>query len=199
MSRSIRTLPFLLLAMLAASAAGAQGAPAQGAPAQGFSAQAFLAELSLFLPPELLRSAVGRGPGAASRAGRPQLQFTRDPKLYLTKEQVDQVRPLAEGLKDSPMPSPAKARQLRAELDAILTPEQKAEYADYRQAIAKFRAEMQKQRSAAGQPGPQLQGAGDQPRGAPDQARQGTSDLQRRQRMVEAFLKALADYRRQLG
>jgi len=165
---------------------------------QGFTVQAFIGEVSLFLPPGMLRPAqgFGRGPGQAQQGtqqgspqGRPQLQFTRDPKLYLTKDQVDKISPIVASLKDNPMPSPAKAKDVQSGLDAVLSAAQKAEYADYQKAIAKFRADMQSRRSASGQ-----QGA---PQGAPLGAQM--SQLQRRQRMIEAFIKALGDYRAQIG
>jgi hypothetical protein len=225
MSRFAKIAPFALFAALAASASWAQASGA-ATTAQGFTVQSFIAEVSLFLPPDLLRAAAGAraagAPGAnpmgnaASNAGpaqnRPQLQFTRDPKLYLTKAQVDRLEPIATSLKDNPMPSPSKAKQTQAELDAILSPAQRTEFADFQKAMAKFRADMQKQRSASGQQPPDFRTMTDQQRQAyidslPPEQRQrfqnragqqggGMSQLQRRQRLAETFIKALEEYRK---
>ena len=118
---------------------------------------------------------------------------------------MDRLEPIAAGLKDNPMPSPTKARQLRGDLDAILSPAQKAEFADFQKAVEKFRADMQKRRAASGAaPAPDFGGTTDQqrPQNRPagqGPAGQGLSQLQRRQRMVELFIKALGEYRKSLG
>ena len=104
---------FIVLAGLLAGGAAAcgAGAPARaGSVAAGIQLAVLIAQLSLYLPEEATRGMYrgfgGRGDAAASgaesagcerrmrqgaaggRSAVPQLQFTRDPKLFLTKEQI---------------------------------------------------------------------------------------------------------------
>ena len=169
----------LLACMAASVAASANAQSLSPGTVPGFTVQAFIAEVSLFLPPEVFPSNARQGQGPA------RTLFARDPKLYLTKEQVDKVLPIAVGLKENPMPSPAKAKKIQAELDALLDPAQKAEFADYRKALDKIRKEARQKRSDQGQQQPDSRSMTNK-----------QSQLQRRQRLAESFLKALEAYRK---
>jgi len=199
----------LVLAVLAAgrAAVSAQAAPGPGGPAQrGFSSQILIAQLSLYLPEEATRAMYrgfagqtggpgGQGGAAGSRAF-PQIQFTRDPALFLTKDQIAKLLPILQALRDAPLPTPSKAKQVQAEVDAQLTAGQKAEWAEFQKKM-QARIEEFRQRMAAsggasqgttgggadGSPGPS---AGGQAGGSPA----GTL-LQRRQRQVDAFIEVL--------
>jgi hypothetical protein len=215
---------FLAAAMAAASAAA--WAQAGGAPAaQGFNAQTLVAELSIFLPEESTRAMVtgmgGRGGsgGSAQGAGQsaqgarsfPQMQFTRNPKLFLTADQVRKLLPIMTGLRDNPMPSPSKARQVQASVDAILTAEQKAEYADYRAQMQKMVDQLRQRMSAAAggsgasggmggaQTGGQDQGQAQAGGRAGGQGGQQLTPLERRKRQLDAFVAVLQDRLKQLG
>jgi len=205
----------------------AQGFGSPGAAgAQGFNSQTLVFELSLFLPQEALGKAFGAGgrgspgrPGSGTAAGqqgqagnsqRPTSQFVRDPKLFLTKDQIDRLLPILKALKDNPMPSPSKARQIEADIDTIITKAQKAEYADWRKEMATFRQELRQRFAASGgqngtAPGGGAPGgAGDGglgqagPRGPADASAPRVNELERRQRLLEAFIGALQDYRQGL-
>jgi hypothetical protein len=205
-------------------------------PSQGFTAQALILELSLFLPEDLTRAALiqnGRGgqgrpqgtsPGGAANGAQASPaprsgpgQVTRDPKLFLTKDQVSRLLPIVQGLKDNPMPSPSKARQIAESVNAILTSAQKAEYESFQKTMAKAREAARQQRSgAAGQAQPDFRNMTDQQRQdwlnslPPDQRQQmqqriqqaggpGLTQIQRRQRLMDIFLQVLEQYQKQLG
>jgi hypothetical protein len=139
----------IVLAVLAAggAAVSAQAAPGPGGPVQrGFSSQILIAQLSLYLPEEATRgmyrgfggpsgggqgSATGGQGGAAGGRAFPQIQFTRDPALFLTKDQIAKLLPMLQALREAPLPTPSKARQVQADVDAQLTAGQKAEWAEF--------------------------------------------------------------------
>jgi len=229
----------VLASVIAVEPLGAQAGPS-GATVQGFNSQALVFELSLFLPEEVLGNAFGAaarggfgrsapagqqmgagggsqsGPTAQAGAGqqgqRPTLQFARDPKLFLTIDQVDRLRPILAVLKDNPMPSPSKARQIQSDVDAILTSGQKAEFGEWRKAVDNFRKELRQRYASGGNQNgfPQGGGQGSGSDQAPGQANgaysaggpgqnSGVSQLQRRQRILEVFLSALDEYRKGLS
>jgi hypothetical protein len=203
--------------LFVAASAGAQ-APG-GTMMQGFNVQALISEVSLFLPEESTRGMYGGRGGAAGQGAQggqgaqsgmirfPQLQFTRDQKLFLTKDQIAKLLPIFLALKDNPMPTPSKAKEAQASVDAILTVAQKAEYADFQKQMQKAIEDFRKQMSASGA----MTGAGQSGGGGTDaqrQAGQGRSGgtggaqmtaLQRRQRQIDAFVKVLQDRQKQLG
>jgi len=215
--------------MLSAALLGAQDAGP--APAQGFSAQTLVSQLSLYLPEESTRnmnagaagrsggaragSAPGAGNGQGAQAGGrgfAPVQFTRDPKLFLTRDQITRLLPVLTALKDNPLPSPSAARKVEAEVAAILTDAQKAEYADYSAQMQKAMEQLRQRMSAsagsatgstAGAGG--ATGAGGQgeavPAGAQQRAAGGAllTTLQRRQRQLEAFIVVLKDRVKQLN
>jgi hypothetical protein len=215
----------LVLSILAAAgaAAGAQAAPSPAAPVQrGWSSQVLISQLSLYLPEEATRgmyrglrngpsggsqgsggqgSGGAGGPGAAGGRAFPQIQFSRDPALFLTKEQITKLLPILQALRDAPLPTPSRARQVQADVDAQLTVAQKAEWVEFqkkmRAAIEEFR-----QRMAASGGGAGTGGGGT---GGPDAAAGGAAGagggqgmaapsgslLERRQRQLDAFIQVL--------
>ncbi len=133
--------------LFAAVSAGAQ-APG-GALSQGFNAQTLIVQLSLYLPEDSTRGMYGGFGGRGGQGGQggqaaqgarrfPQIQFTRDPKLFLTKDQIAKLLPILLGLRENPMPTPSKAKQVQAGVDEILTVAQKAEYADFQRQVQKM-------------------------------------------------------------
>jgi len=204
-----RTSALSFIGLLAASFTVFAQAPAPGGtgpPPQGFTVQTLISRLSLFVPENLTQGGYqfggrasmtgGQGTGAQGSSGQGQgglamqrapFQFTRDPTLFLTRDQVAKLLPIVQGLKANPMPSPSKARQVEASVDAILTVAQKAEWDQFQKAMDKFRQSLRQQASEGGQQRMQ-QGGGPQ-----------LTQLQRRQRQVDGFLKALQDYQKQLG
>ena len=219
---------------LGAQALGSAGTEA----AQGFNSQTLVFELSLFLPQEALGKAFGagargagrgspggaaggaalggQGPAGGSGAVQPgrdsqrpgAAQFKRDPKLFLAKAQIDRLLPILKALKDNPMPSPSKARQIETDIDTIITKAQKAEYAEWRKEMAKFREELRQRFAASGGQNGLAQGGGQEgaggtsgPAGAngPGAApAPRANELQRRQRLLESFVTALEEYRQSL-
>ena len=101
----------------------------------------------------------GSGGGGASPQGQIP-QFIRDPKLFLTKDQVDRLLPLLATLRDNAIPSPSKARQIEAELNTIITKEQRAEYADWQRAMARLRQELRQRFASSGGQGAYSRGGG---------------------------------------
>ncbi len=208
---------FVLLAglalIVAAAPAGAQ--TPGGMMMQGFNVQTLITQLSLYLPEDSTRGMyAGRGQGTqagqgapagqASAGGRrfPQMQFTRDPKLFLTKEQIAALLPILLDLKANPMPTPSKARTVQASVDTVLTVAQKAEYADFQKQVQKmiadFRAQMAANGGAAGS-GQSAGAAGNGQGGAGAGGGSQMAPLQRRQRQVDAFVQVLQDRQKQLG
>jgi len=151
--------------------------------------------------------------GAGGAAGFGQLfNFTRDPKLFLTKDQIAKLLPILTALKANVMPTPSKAKQVQASVDAILTAAQKAEYDKYQKQMAKAMEEIRKQFAASGASGAgnaagQGGFAGEQAQGGQagqaGQQRQGgaaqVTPLERRQRQLDAFIKALQERQKQIG
>jgi len=142
-------------------------------------------------------------------------QYKRDTKLFLTKDQITKLLPVLQGLRDNPVPTPSKAKAVQASVDGILTVAQKAEYADYQKQMAKAFEEIRKQFAAAQSgsgPGAGTGagpaggfGGGQDPNGAQaGQQRQGSTGgtqlslTERRQRELDAFIKALQDRQKQL-
>jgi hypothetical protein len=121
--------------------AGAGGAPATGAQAQGSGTGA-----------QAGAQAQG-GQTAQGQAARQQFQYTRNQKLFLTKDQTVKLLPIVQGLRDNPLPSPTKAKKIESDVALILTAEQKAEYEKYLKAMEKFRQDLQQNRTAAGNAG----------------------------------------------
>jgi hypothetical protein len=157
-----------------------------------------------------------QGSGGQARQNFRQLfQYTRDAKLYMTKDQIAKLIPILQDLRANPLPTPSKARAVQASVDAILSVAQKAEYADYQKQMQKAIDEIRKQFAAsngsagggqanAGQGGGQA-GATDQPGGQAGagggQARQGAqlTPTERRQRELDAFIKVLQDRQKQVS
>jgi hypothetical protein len=217
MTMGNRRIQFLVLAGLLAAgvSAGAQAPGPAGSVPRGFSSQILVAQLSLYVPEEATRGMYrgfgGRGAaaggqsgqaqpggaGGASGAGRPfPLQFTRDPKLYLTRAQITGLLPILSSLRDSPLPAPTRAKQVQAAVDGILTEAQKAEWTEFQKKMQELIAQFRQQAGANGTGG---QGAmnGDGAAqaggpGGPGGAPQATL-LQRRQRQLDAFIKVLQD------
>jgi hypothetical protein len=141
------------------------------------------------------QGAAGQAQGGGSTGGFPQLQFARDPKLYLTKEQITGLLPILIALRDNPLPTPSKAKQVQADVDAQLTAAQKAEWAEFQKKlqdlIAQFRERMGAN-SAGGQGGTGFQGPGQAQDGGPGGGQAGGGPqltlLQRRQRQLDAFI-----------
>jgi len=182
-------LHFIILAGLLAAGmtAGAQGSGPGGAAPRGFSSQMLISQLSLYVPEEATRgmhAGFGGRPnapasdGAAPGRGSPQIQFTRDPKLFLTKAQITSLLPILHALRDNPLPAPGKAKQVQADVDSKLTAPQKAEWTEFRQ------------RMSADGTATQGQATGSQ---AQDDAAPQTTLLQRRQKQLDAFIKVLQD------
>jgi len=195
----------LVLAVLAAgrAAVSAQAVPGPGAQ-RGFSSQVLIAQLSLYLPEEATRAmyrglggpnAGGPGGAAGSRAF-PQIQFTRDPALFLAKDQIAKLLPILQALRDAPLPTPSRAKQVQAEVDAQLTAGQKAEWAEFQKKM-QARIEEFRQRMAASGGGSQgmTGGGADGGPGASAGGRAGGSPggtlLERRQRQLDAFMQVL--------
>jgi hypothetical protein len=222
----------LMVAMLATGAVSWAQAPGGGAAVQGFNVTLLIAQLSIYLPEEATQGmyprrggearaqggqsgqSAAQGAGSAAAQGglrqRFQIDFTRDPKLFLTKEQVAGLLPIMTALKDSPMPTPSKAKKVQADVDAILTAAQKTEYAQFQKKVQKLIESFRQQMgaSAGSGAGAGAFGAGEAAQGQGAQAGQagGTGQggtqmtvLQRRQRQVEAFIKVLQDRQSQLG
>jgi hypothetical protein len=228
-----------IMAVVVAAVSSAQAAAPSSSPnapgsanttVQGFTSTALVLELSILLPQEAMR----RGPAQAAPGQAPPGQTAprraptggqlgprgglpaRDPKLFLTKDQADRLAPVLRGLRENPMPSPAKARRIEAEVASILTADQKAEIKRFRDAFAEAR-----RRPAAEGPGqrmgPDLQSMSEEQRkdfieSLPPEQRQRLeermrqsganprlSPLERRQRQLDLFLGALKEYRRGLG
>jgi hypothetical protein len=217
---------FVLLAglalVVAAASAGAQ--TPGGAMTQGFNVQTLISQLSLYLPEDSTRGMYsgfgGRGQagqaaqtGQGAQAGQgasagarrfPQLQFTRDPKLFLTREQIAALLPILLDLKANPMPTPSKAKTVQASVDAVLTVAQKAEYADFQKQVQKMIADFRAQMAAnGGSTGSgQFGGAAGNGQGQGGAGANGGAQmtpLQRRQRQVDAFVRVLQDRQKQLG
>jgi hypothetical protein len=220
--------------LLAVDSAQAQAAPGPGAAAaRGFSTQLLVAQLSLYLPEEATRGMPrGFGPqgrqdgtGGAGQGGRqggqgaggqggagaiggrgfPQIQFKRDPALFLTKEQISKLLPLLVSLRENPLPTPSKAKQVQADVDAILTAGQKAEWVDFQKKlqalIEEFRQRVGASGSGAGGPG--AAGPSASAPGAAGPEAQGSGPqmtlLQRRQRQLDAFIAVLQDRLKQVS
>jgi hypothetical protein len=229
--RKLRIQLIVFAGLLAGMSLGAQAAgPGGPLSQQGFSSQLLVSQLSLYLPEEATRGmyrgfggranapsaqggaggpggsggqSAGQAQGGGSAGGFPQLQFTRDPKLYLTKEQITGLIPILIALRDNPLPTPSKAKQVQADVDAQLTAAQKAEWAEFQKKlqdlIAQFRQRMGAN-SAAGQGS--TNGAGVQGQDQLQNGGQGGGQagggpqptlLQRRQRQLDAFIKVLQD------
>jgi hypothetical protein len=216
----LRIQMIVFAGLLAGMNAGAQ-ATGPGAPLsqRGFSSQLLVAQLSLYLPEEATRGmsqgfggranapaaqggsgapGAGQGSGggaAASGRGFPQLQFTRDSKLYLTKEQITGLLPILVALRDNPLPTPSKAKQVQADVDAQLTAAQKAEWAEFQKKLQDLIAQF-RQRAGANAAGGQGS-TGGQGFAAPGQDPGGgapqTTLLQRRQRQLDGFINVLQD------
>ena len=189
--RNRMTWLFTFVALAAVGAGGSAQAAGPGGtavPRQGFSVPGLVAELSLFLPAEATR----RPSGQQGQSGhqRPAFQFTRDPKLFLTHDQVAKLLPILSALRDDPMPTPSRARQVQADIDAILTPAQKAEYEQFRKALENLRQNFSRS-GAQGQNGGAAQNRPAQNGGVP------LTTLERRQRLLDAFITIMQDRMRE--
>jgi hypothetical protein len=109
-------------------------------------------------------TAAGKTGAGQAAPQMPQLDFTRDTKLFLTKAQIAKILPIMTSLRENPLPTPTKAKKVQADIDAILTAAQKAEYATYQTALQKQMAAVQK--LMGGQNG-QGQQQGTPPQGTP--------------------------------
>lgn len=163
-------------------------------------------------------SGAGQGATAGQSGQRPQfrqlLQYTRDPKLYLTKGQIAALIPILQGIRENPILTPSKAKQVQASVDAGLSVAQKAEYADYQKQMQKAFEEIRKQFAASGAGTGQGSGGGfggqDQSGGNAAGQRQASgaggaasgaqmTPTQRAQRELDAFIKVLQDRQKQIG
>jgi hypothetical protein len=203
--------PLLVLAGVLGTAVAAQAqAPGPGGPTpmQGFTSTALVAQLSLYLPPEATRGmyggrGAGQGGGTQGGAGqgggsRSALAFARDPKLYLTKDQIGRVLPILLSLRENPMPAPSRARQIQADVAGILTQAQKAEYERFRQAVQDLMQRFRQQAAANGGGGPAAgPGAMEGQRPGQDGAGPQMTPLQRRQRQLDAFIEVLRQRQQQ--
>jgi hypothetical protein len=218
--------------LVAGSAAWAQSTGATAA--QGFNVQTLISKLALYLPEDAVQGMGGfggqrAGGGAAGTAGtmqRAPFQFKRDTKLFLTKEQITKLLPILTSLRENPMPTPSKAKQVEASVDGILTAAQKAEYDQFQKEMQKFRESFRSQTGAGGASGtgqqnPDFQNMTDAQRqeflnSLPEEARQrfqnggagagGASGggaqltpLQQRQRQLDAFIQVLQDRQKQIS
>ena len=165
------------------------------------------------------RSGASQGGAAGQQGGRASFTAQRDPKLYYTAAQVDQLVALIQPLRDNPYPTPSTAKKLQASVDTILTPAQKAARDTYRADMAAAQARRQSN-AQNGQSGRGGQFANIQNM-TPDQRQQFLSTLppdqqqrvrqamnqaaqnqqltplERRQRQIDAFLQALKDWKKQ--
>ncbi len=147
----------------------------------------------------------GTGAAAGAQRFRQLFQYTRDPKLYYTKDQITKLLPILQGLRDNPILTPSKAKDLQASIDALLSVAQKAEYADYQKQMQKAIDEIRKQFAASGSGGTGAGGggaAGAQAGQAGSQQQGGGAQLtptQRAQRQLDAFIKVLQDRQKQVG
>ena len=216
--RNRMTMIFTFVALTAAGGfAQAAGLGGTAVPRQGFSVPGLVAELSLFLPVEATRGMYGgfggRGGGQGGSQGsgqaggqsdpagqsgqgggqsglqRPAFQFTRDPKLYLTHDQIAKLLPILSALRDDPMPTPSRARQVQTDTDAILTAAQKAEYEQFRKALENLRQSFS--RTGAQGQGNSAQGGGAQAGNSAQNGGAPLSTLERRQRQLDAFIKIM--------
>jgi len=157
---------------------------------RGFNAQEVTRELSLFLPEELSKKAIG-GPGGPGAGGQPSegtggaaasdteqagtaqsgkraapAPFQRDEKLFLTKDQIGKVVPWLTSLKDNldPRREP-KAKEIQKGIVALLTDAQKAEYAAYTKAMDELMRKGGPGRGPGGQGGQPPEGPGGGPGG----------------------------------
>jgi hypothetical protein len=225
-----------------AAAAGGQAAGGLFGAQSGFSVENVVSELDGFLPEgtyappgRLGRAAVvaqgGQGGQAGSAAAQQQggqaggqgaarlaaimreiPTFKRDPKLFLTAKQVDAVVPALQELRANPFPTPGKAKQVQAAIDAALTKQQRDAWAGYvkerDRAIEKIRQEFTAQRSAGGtggQGGGGMvyggQAAAGEPGGAAGQGgqqRPQRDPAELRKEILGSFIDALTRYRKGL-
>ncbi|MGD0727928.1 MAG: hypothetical protein ABSB63_20425 [Spirochaetia bacterium] len=196
-----RRIVFIALAGLLAGGLGAwaQSSSQGGTNAvQGFNVPSLIGQLSLYLPPEATQGMYG-GRSAAAGGQRQQLQFTRDPALFLTKDQIAKLLPILTALRESPLPTPSKATQVRADVDGILTAAQKAEYEQFRKAMQDL-IQRYRQQAAANAAGSGGEGSGQnrQFQGGGENSGTQMTPLQRRQRQLDAFIKVLQS-RQELG
>ena len=192
-NRLTRLFTFAALAAVGAGGfaqtAGPGGTSGAAVPRQGFSVPGLVAELSLFLPAEATR----RPSGQQGQSGqqRSAFRFTRDPKLFLTRDQTAKLLSVLSALRDDPMPTPSRARQVQADIDAILTAEQKAEYTQFRKALEDLRQNFS--RSGAQAQGGAAQGDPTQQHGPAQDGGVPLTTLERRQRQLDAFIRILQD------
>jgi hypothetical protein len=162
--------------VLACGAALSAQAAGTATPAQGFTPQTLIMKLSLYLPEGAAGNAffgagqrdqgaagsqtqgggtqaqagAQAGGQSAQRAQRQQLQFTRDEKLFVTKDQITKLLPILQALRENPMPSPTKAKKVETDVDAILTAAQKAEWDRFQKELEKFQQNAQRQAGGNG-------------------------------------------------
>jgi hypothetical protein len=190
-----RTVFIALVGLLAGGlGAGAQSsAPGATSAVQGFNVPSLIGQLSLYLPPEATQGMYGGLGGRGGPAGgqRQQLQFTRDPALYLTRDQIAKLLPILTALRENPLPTPSRASQVQADVNGILTVAQKAEYEQFRKAMQDI-IQRYRQQAAANGTGAGSEG-GAQSRQLQGGANSGAqmTPIQRRQRQLDAFIKVL--------
>ncbi len=133
-------------AFFGGGAGGAGGAAGQRAGAQGQAGTSAQAQAGT-------GTGAGQAGGAQGGARRQVLQFTRDQKLFLTKDQINKLLPILQALRENPMPSPTKARKVESDVDAILTAAQKAEWTSFQKQLESFQQNAQRQAAGAGSTG----------------------------------------------
>jgi hypothetical protein len=150
----------------------------------------------------------GTGQQGAQSGTRPNgpafPEFKRDAKLMLTAAQVDALLPVLLDLQKNPFPTPTQAKKAAATVDATLTKQQKDAYEKYAKERDKALEEMRKQFSSRngtqGQGGTGTQGGQGVQDGQGSQGqRQQADPAERRKRMLDAFIKNLQEYRKELG
>jgi hypothetical protein len=178
-----------------AQAASGEGGAAWSA--QGYSVPTMLMELSVFLPESPAGFPSGpRGEGRQGAGGlsglRALFQSYRDPKHFLSLEQINTLLPLLQALYQNPFPTPEAARKLQAAVDGLLTSAQKS-------ALNKFRKErdalIAQYRRQAGPEASRPEQGPAQPGSSPRQF----TPLQRRQRLIEGFIGLLNQRKKELA
>jgi hypothetical protein len=212
--------------LIAAASAGAQAAGAP-APSQGFSVENLLMELTLFMPEQYASFRGFGGPGRTggsagfggtapgAQSGQDQQgaqggqrpggvrfpEFTRDPKLMLTAQQVDALLPVLQELRKAPFPTPSQAKKVTATVEATLTKQQKDAYDKYAKERDKALEEMRKQFAARSgtQGGQGAQGQGAQGSQGPAQGQRPQMDpAELRKQMLDAVIQNMQEYRKGL-
>ncbi len=127
----------------------APGARVFGAPPGGAGAQTQAGGGAQAPGPQAQGGGAQNAPaGQGAAQPRPQFQYARNEKVYLTRDQTSKLLPILQGLRENPLPSPTKAKKIESDVAAILTAAQKSEYDKYQKAMEKFRQSLQQSGTA---------------------------------------------------